>query len=66
MDIAVLEALDSGIHINLSPLADVGDLVGITKKINGGTDGLSDRIKFILKGKNCLRNKLIMNCCQSR
>jgi len=54
MDIAVLEALDFWNTHNLSPLADVGDLVWHTKKINGGTDGLSDRINLYLRAKTAL------------
>jgi len=30
---------------NLNPLADKGDTLSITKRINGGTNGLDDRIK---------------------
>lgn len=30
---------------NLNPLADKGDIVSLTKRINGGTIGLEDRIK---------------------
>lgn len=30
---------------NLNVLADAGDIVGLTKRINGGTIGLEDRIK---------------------
>ena len=44
-------AVDSAIWFytvkhNLNPLADIGDITGITKAINGGTHGLDDRIKF--------------------
>ena len=31
---------------NLNALADVGDFVGITQKINGGTNGLADRQRY--------------------
>lgn len=41
---------------NLNPLADKADMIGLTKRINGGTIGLDDRIKHynhiteVLKG----------------
>lgn len=31
---------------NLNTLADVGDLVGITRRINGGTNGLAERQEY--------------------
>lgn len=40
---AVLSALHYWNDKKLNSLADAGDFVGITKKINGGTNGLTDR-----------------------
>jgi Predicted chitinase len=31
---------------NLNPLADAGDFVGLTRRINGGTNGLAERQEF--------------------
>ena len=42
-------ALSAGVYWNsnnLNVLADKGDILGITKKINGGINGLEDRIKY--------------------
>lgn len=36
---------------NLSALADADDVLGITKKINGGTNGLADRKLMLARGK---------------
>ncbi len=38
----------------LSPLADVGDFLAITKKINGGTNGLADRERYYALAKVAL------------
>jgi putative chitinase len=43
-DVAVQVALEYWSKRNLNLLADKDDIVGITKKINGGTNGLEDRI----------------------
>lgn len=33
-------------HNNLNPIADRGDMVTLTKRINGGTNGLEDRLNL--------------------
>ena len=35
-------------------LADAGDFVGITKRINGGTEGIDDRARWLAKAKTAL------------
>jgi putative chitinase len=39
---------------NLNPLADKGDMLGLTKKINGGTIGLNSRLELYQKIKQIL------------
>ena len=39
---------------NLNPLADEENFLRITKKINGGTNGLKDRQEYYQRGKECL------------
>jgi len=39
---------------NLNPLADAGEFLKITKRINGGTNGLADREQFYNQAKRVL------------
>ncbi len=39
---------------NLNALADANDIVAVTKRINGGTNGLDDRKKFFARAKDVL------------
>lgn len=41
--VSVRIAVDYWQSRNITPLADADDIVGVTKKINGGTNGLDDR-----------------------
>lgn len=36
---------------NINPACDVGDFTAVTKKINGGTNGLNDRLQWLSKVK---------------
>lgn len=39
----------------LNPLADAGNVVGVTKIINGGTNGLSERVKLFERAMKVLQ-----------
>jgi putative chitinase len=53
-DVAVQVALEYWSKRGLNALADKDDIVGITKKINGGTNGLEDRKDYLEKAKEAL------------
>lgn len=50
-EVSVRTALEYWRSRNLNALADADDLMGITRKINGGTNGLDSRRKFLIKCK---------------
>ena len=39
---------------NINPLCDADDLKGVTRKVNGGTNGLTDRGRYLAKAKAVL------------
>ncbi|CDW72590.1 glycoside hydrolase family protein [Stylonychia lemnae] len=55
----LLEQKDNAVHVsclfwkhrNLNQLADQDDFIGVTKRINGGTNGLAERQKYYDKAK---------------
>jgi putative chitinase len=53
-DIAVRTACEYWKSHNLNALADNDDYVGITKRINGGTNGLAMRKQFILNADDAI------------
>jgi putative chitinase len=52
--ISVLTALEYWGINNLSTLADKDDVLAITRRINGGTNGLADRQKYLARFKEAL------------
>lgn len=40
--------------LNINPLCDADDLRGVTKKVNGGLNGLADRGRYLVKAKAAL------------
>jgi putative chitinase len=44
---------------NINRYADRDDIRGVTKVINGGTNGLADRMSYLVKAKNYVPNTLI-------
>lgn len=53
-DISVRTALEYWRYHKLNAKADLDDVVGITKTINGGTNGLTERIAYLNKAKKLL------------
>lgn len=53
-EVSVLTALEYWKSRNLNPLADKDDVRAITKKINGGFNGLEDRKKYLAKAKTVI------------
>ena len=47
--VSVLTALEYWRSRNLNALADADDIMGITRKINGGTNGFDDRRRYLAK-----------------
>ena len=57
---SVLIALEYWKTKGLSELADKDDVVGITKKINGGTNGLFDRRQYLEKAKKLVPQNIVV------
>lgn len=53
-EVSVLTALEYWRSRNLNPLADADDVNAITKKINGGFNGLDDRKKYLARCKQII------------
>lgn len=51
---AVYSATDFWAMKNINPLADIDDCVAVTKKVNGGTNGLKDRQARLAVAKRVL------------
>jgi len=48
---AALSAADYWVDRKLNPLADAGDIPLLTKRVNGGTNGLADRIAITVQAR---------------
>lgn len=51
---AALSGADYWLDRNCNAAADVGDLLGLTRKVNGGTNGLSDRLTLTAQSRAAL------------
>jgi putative chitinase len=60
-EVSVLTALEYWKSRNLNPLADADDVNGITKKINGGFNGLEDRKKYLTIAKKVIPKDVFAN-----
>lgn len=49
--VALLVSLEFWKQNNLNAIADRDDVLGVTKKVNGGTNGLADRKTFLARAK---------------
>lgn len=55
-EVSVRVALEYWKSKNLNAFADADDIMTITRRINGGTNGLDDRIAYLAKIRKLLRN----------
>lgn len=53
-ELSVLLAVNYWKSRNVNPKADADDLEGVTRKINGGLNGLDDRAKYLKRAKGIL------------
>lgn len=53
-ELSVLLAVNYWRGRNINPKADADDLEGVTRKINGGVNGLADRAKYLARAKAIL------------
>lgn len=57
-EVSVLIALEYWKSRNINPLADADDLVGVTKKINGGVNGLDMRKRYLAIAKTAIPHNI--------